>query len=72
MDWFPMHDPMRLHREAPWQHRAIWLIREEWPEAQFAVYNDINPALNIIGLYWSPAIDGQGPPEFRNPMKKEE
>jgi len=60
--WRPMLDPNRHFREAPWQNKMVWLMRPEWAEPQLAPYADINPAFNVAGAFWAPAIDGQGPP----------
>jgi len=62
--WYSYYDPYRVNDDNPILHRLLWLWRSEWAEASLTEYSDINPAMNVIGLWWAPAIDGKGPPEL--------
>lgn len=45
----------------------IWLWREGWDEPQLTAYRDIHPAMNAVGLWWHPAVDGHGRPPIPTP-----
>lgn len=61
--WLPMHDPYGL-AERPDSEQDIWIMRDEWEEPHLTWWNNIHPQMNIFGLYWTPAIDGEGPPDW--------
>lgn len=58
--WYPMHNPYHV---GPWHRsfRTIWLQRYEWPEAQKAPSDQLDPLMNAIGLYWTPVEDENEP-----------
>ena len=60
--WMEFHDPLRIHRDRPSNHRLFWIWRDGWDEPQLTTYEDMNPMMNIMGLMWQPAFDGVGRP----------
>ena len=58
--WYPMHNP---YGTMPWHrsHKLIWLQRYEWAEPQKAPSDGLDPAMNAIGLYWTPVLDADEP-----------
>ncbi len=42
---------------SPLEHEWIEIEREEWPGPQIVRVRDMNPMMNVAGLWWKPAID---------------
>lgn len=68
--WKPMHSPYG-DSEQPAPQEDIWIMRDSWDEPQLTWASNIHPAMNAIGLYWTPARDGEGPPKFPSADKEQ-
>lgn len=61
-EWKVFYDPLRNWRDSPMRSRLVWLWRPGWDEPQLAPLDALSPAMNVNGLFFSPAVDGSGPP----------
>lgn len=63
--WKPWLNPYGIP-ELPREQQDIWIMREGWEKPILTWRRKMYPEMNAIGLYWVPAIDGEGPPEWPN------
>ena len=53
LDQRPAHVKV-FHRQVPFQHRAVEIMRREWDEPQTIRPTEMSPWMNVNGLYWRP------------------
>ena len=64
-DWRPVYDPYAPRGHIyPDRINPIWLMRDTWDAPRLRMWDDLDPAMNAVGLYWASSEDGKGPPEF--------